>query len=596
MTNWSETYNIEAFRQEAGPLLDSIRQVGHVEIARSRLFERVTRLQFDTFSHGDDDHIKMVYVRDCVRVLRSTLETRSDSLAGFSVTRALTDIARGKDRPDLSPAFFADLTHIVRGVLRKVPSRLADDLEMSLALEGREAAIARSAELDRLFRRAERMMARYASGLDHDAFARRIERRDRIVEALGGTLEDWNDAFWHMSHVLRDADEISRCVALTEAEHAAITSLRRNRLPFGVTPFYLSLMDDQPLVRDRAVRAQVFPPHSYIERMRDSGHDRACAFDFMLERDTSPIDLITRRYPGIVILKPFNTCPQICVYCQRNWEIDDAMMPKALAPADKIDAALRWIKEHPAVHEVLVTGGDPLAMDDETLMGILEGVAAIPSVERIRIGTRTPVTVPMRLTPSILARIASLRDPGRREVCFVTHVEHPYELNADLVAAVERIPGRHGMPVYNQNVYTFFVSRRFEATLLRRQLRLVGIDPYYTFNTKGKEETAAYRVPIARLLQEQHEESRLMPGLARTDEAVFNVPRLGKNHLRARQHRDLISITPDGSRVYEWHPWEKNIADQTTYVGGDVPLLDYLQRLEDIGEDVSLYPTLWYYY
>jgi lysine 2,3-aminomutase len=128
-------------------------------------------------------------------------------------------------------------------------------------------------------------------------------------------------------------------------------------------------------------------------------------------------------------------------------------------------------------------------------------------------------------------------------------------------------------------------------------LKLSGIEPYYTFNTKGKEETKEYRVPLARLLQEQKEESRLLPGLARTDEAVFNVPGLGKNYLRARQHRDLISIMPDGSRLYEFHPWEKNITENVkTYIGKDVPILDYLKNLAEIGEDVQKYKTIWYYY
>lgn len=593
--NWSDTFNADTFRSEASPLLDAIRQVEHIEVARARLFARATRLQFEAFSRDDHDHIETVYVHDCVRVFRGVLEARSDALAGFSITQAIMDVAQGKDRPDLSPAFFADIIHLVQGLLGKVPARLADDLEMNPALEGREAAIARSDELDRLFNRASDFMNRYASGLDQDAFTRRCKRRDHVLAALGGTLANWNDPFWHMSHVLRDADQIARCVTLTDQERHCISNARRQRLPFGVTPFYASLMDDEPFVRDRAIRAQVFPPASYVEGILRAGKDHSCAFDFMLERDTSPIDLVTRRYPGVAILKPFNTCPQICVYCQRNWEIDDAMMAGALASQKKIDEALAWIADHPAIHDVLVTGGDPVAMDDTPLVSLLEKVAAIPSVERIRIGTRTPVTVPMRITNGLLSRVSALRDPGRREVCFVTHVEHPYEINADMVAAVERIR-RHGMNIYNQNVFTFFVSRRFEATLLRRQLRLVGVDPYYTFNTKGKAETNAYRVPIARLLQEQHEESRLMPGLARTDEAVFNVPRLGKNHLRARQHRDLLSIHPDGSRVYEWHPWEKNIANQTTYVVNDVPILDYLDRMVGIGEDASWYSTIWYYY
>lgn len=593
--NWTELYNESVFRSAAAELLREIQDTNHVEQARARLFSRVTRYQFDTFDSSEQPHSQIVYVRDCARALRSVLKERSDELAGFSVTQALHDLARAKPRPDLGPGFFAELTHMVGGLLGRVPEHFMGDLAMVSGLEGRQAALARSDKLDELWQRAEATMARYADGLSDEAHERRVRRRDHICAVLGCGLEQWHDPFWQMSHVVRDVEQLRALVTLTNDEAASIAQLRRERLPFGVTPYYLSLMDDEPMVRDRAVRAQVFPPHSYVTGVSNARRRGECSLDFMGERDTSPIDLITRRYPGIVILKPFNTCPQICVYCQRNWEITDAMMEGALAPESKIQAAIDWIADHPAVNDVLVTGGDPLGLPDDTLMSILQRVAAIPSVERIRIGTRTPVTVPMRLTPALVERLASLRMPGRREVCVTTHVEHPYELSRDLVQAVERLR-THGIPVYNQSVYTFFVSRRFEAVLLRRRLRVCGIDPYYTFNAKGKEETAAYRVPTARLLQEQQEEARLLPGLARTDEAVFNVPRLGKNYMRGRQHRDLLSILPSGERVYEWHPWEKGITEQVTYVGKDVSVLDYLTRLADIGEDPADYRSLWFYY
>ena len=152
------------------------------------------------------------------------------------------------------------------------------------------------------------------------------------------------------------------------------------------------------------------------------------------------------------------------------------------------------------------------------------------------------------------------------------------------------------MEVYNQLVYTFFNSRKFEATVLRHTLRLIGVTPYYTFNTKGKEETDEYRVPIPRLLQEQKEEARLMPGTVRTDEIVFNVPGLGKNYLRATQHHDVISILPDGRRVYEFHPWEKKLALADTYIYTDVSIYGYLQRLKECGENISDYKSIWYYY
>jgi lysine 2,3-aminomutase len=153
-----------------------------------------------------------------------------------------------------------------------------------------------------------------------------------------------------------------------------------------------------------------------------------------------------------------------------------------------------------------------------------------------------------------------------------------------------------GIAVYNQQVFTMENSRKFETAALRLLIKQIGVDPYYTFNTKGKEETLWYRVPIARLLQERKEEARVLPGLSRTDEPVFNIPALGKNHLRAWQHHDVIMISPKGERIYEFHPWEKNITNAPTYVYADVPIFDYLMRLQQRGEDMDEYRSIWYYF
>ena len=207
-------------------------------------------------------------------------------------------------------------------------------------------------------------------------------------------------------------------------------------------------------------------------------------------------------------------------------------------------------------------------------------------------------TMPMRITENLAGILGRYREPGKREMVVVTHIQHPYEVTPETLKASELIR-QQGIPIYNQLVFTFYTSRRFEAAALRRILRLTGISPYYTFSTKGKEETRDYRVPVARLLQEQKEESRLFPGMARTDEAVYNVPGMGKNYLRARQHRSLLSILPDGARVYEYHPWEKNISGTgplETFITRDVPILEYLDRLDSIGEIVHDYQTIWYYY
>lgn len=559
-------------------------------LANDMMFEAFD--DYDFFTEGS-----VMRVRDCAKVMIRLMTRRSDDMAKFSVAQAILDIAGGKDRPDLTPAFYAELLYLFLGLQGRGPGKALVDLHLIPSrYEHREAAIERSRQLDELHAEVESRLAKFVSGLDNDSIKRRQERRQRIIADLQGSAEDWNDWGWHIRHILRDADDIARSLELTDSEYKAIQKARANGIPFGITPHYLSLMDDQPAEgRDRAIRAQVIPSLDYVEKMAEVEKFGHC-LDFMLESDTSPIDLITRRYPSICIFKPFNTCPQICVYCQRNWEIDDAMEPGAMAPEKRINAAVEWIRSHPAIHEVLITGGDPLAMTDNEIEHILSLVADIPTVERIRIGSRTPITLPMRITESLADILARHREPGRRQIAVVTHAQNAYEITPETVIAVDRLR-KKGIPVYNQLVYTFFASRRFEAVFLRRTLTKIGIDPYYTFNTKGKEETVEYRVPIARLLQEQKEEARLLPGLSRTDEAVYNVPGLGKNYLRASIHRDLISIFPDGSRLYEFHPWEKNISTSArTHLSEDVPILDYLYKLDAIGENVHDYSTIWYYY
>jgi lysine 2,3-aminomutase len=523
------------------------------------------------------------------------LSYRSEELADFSVIGALYDIAHKKPNPDLKEGFFAEMIHLFLGVQGKAKELAPGDYMISDKLTGRKAAVARSKELDKLWERLARLLNRYPHGLAEEVIARRVSNRRKIISVLNASDQEWFDWRWQTRNVVKDAESLAKLVPLSKEEVESVTLAKEIGLPFGITPYYLSLMDQDVNGVDGALRAQVLPPKSYGEHMGEGKERQHCSFDFMLESDTSPIDLITRRYPGIVILKPYNACPQICVYCQRNWEIEDALADYAMAPREKILEAVEWIRAHPSIMEVLITGGDPLAMDDEDLRWVLEQVASVPNVERIRIGTRTLVTMPMRFTPELVSFLGSLRVPLKRDICVVTHVQHPYEITPETHQAVERLRGAR-ISVYNQNVFTFYVSRRFEASCLRVLLKRVGIDPYYTFNTKGKEETEEYRIPISRLLQEQKEEARLLPGSVRTDETVYNIPGFGKNYLRAIQHRQLLSVLPDGSRVYEFHPWEKNIAGQKTFVSVDVPILDYLRRLEEFGEDIKDYETIWYYY
>ncbi|MBW6520191.1 MAG: KamA family radical SAM protein [Desulfoarculaceae bacterium] len=589
-------YTPQYLRKNNPRIFRLIAQAGDVEELRGQLIDFTFSMEqkaLEEASHEDASFAARI--RDCGIVLRIILKQSSELAADFSILQVLWDIGHNVPRPELTPAFYADLYHLLLGVLGQGPRASLDVVHLAaISASGRKAALIRSRQLDNLWNEVDQRMDAFPTGLGLEAVARRRQRREKILAVLGGTIEDWHNWHWHIRHIIRDLAALEKMVTLSPSQRLAIKAAREQKLPFGITPYYLSLMDDESNRRDTAIRAQVLPPMSYVREVA-AITDTSC-MDFMGEEDTSPCDLITRRYPAICILKPYNACPQICVYCQRNWEIDDVMASGAFAGMERIDEAIAWIHDHPAIHEVLITGGDPLAMGNDALAAILARVAKVPTVERIRIGSRTLVTMPMRITEGLVALLGQYRVPGRREVVVMTHIQHPYEITPETAAAVNRLR-LHGIPVYNQLVYTYYASKRFEAAALRRQLRLIGVDPYYTFNTKGKDETLAYRVPIARLLQEQQEESRLLPGLARTDEAVFNVPRQGKNYLRDRGYRNLLTILPNGSRMYEFHSWEKKVSrEASTFITTDVPLLDYLERLSKDGESVSDYETIWYYF
>lgn len=551
---------------------------------------------------GEIENWDYVLFKEVILTLKNLISPRNERIAGTSALEHLWQAAINGDA-DVSDDFIAEFVHFFRAIKLKAdvyPSRLMEGIDIPEfdQYEGRAAGSMRSDYLDRMAERMDRYLKRHTSGLDPQITAKRDENRRRILDFLGSSEDDWGDWHWQYRHVFKDLrglESIESLIQLEPHHQEAIKLALENHVPFGVTPYYLHLMDVEPSDQDYAVRRQVFPPLRYVQNMIAHRKDKKWAFDFMKEADTSPVDLITRRYPRVAIIKPYESCPQICVYCQRNWEISSPLMASALASKEKIDAALQWFSEHEAMMDVLLTGGDPLVMDDSMIDAILSRLSEIPHIKSIRVATRTPATVPQRITEELCEAMAQYQELGRRNLCLVTHFMHPYEVTPETVAAIKRIKAT-GIEVYNQQVFTFANSRKFETSALRIVLKQIGVDPYYTFNMKGKTEMEEYSVPIARILQERKEEARLLPGIFRTDEPVFNVPGLGKDHLRAWQNHELIAITPEGRRMYSFLPWEKNIAQVKPYIYTDVSIYRYLQRLKDRGEDPDDYRSIWYYY
>ncbi|MFZ5639824.1 MAG: KamA family radical SAM protein [Bacillota bacterium] len=587
---------LELFWEENPVFHQLVQESINLEAARRKIYNYLAEHEKRTLKPCGHSHpMDRALARRAINVLKNIFAERSEELAGFSVLETLMKLAHHQE-VHVHAAFVEELRHLFLAMKEK--TGLFEKhyfLHSSVEEDPRAKSTARSAVLDEISGRAHLWMSRYSSGLDPKAIKRRELNRIRIMRHFGAGEEDWADWTWHCGHVIRDIDTLKNLISLTPEEEKAVRLAREKGLPFGITPYYVSLMDfEADRNRDHALRAQVIPPVDYVMLVSTLRHDTGKSLDFMGEHDTSPETLITRRYPMIAILKPYNTCAQICVYCQRNWEITDVMDKRAEYPDKVLDRALNWLARHPEVTEVLITGGDPGIMSDEKLKALLDRLAEMDHVNRIRIGTRLPVVLPMRITEEYAGIISAYHVPGRREVAVMTHFEHPYEVTPDTMEAVQKLR-RRGVPVYNQGVFTYENARRFEMAALRKTLRLIGVEPYYTFNAKGKEETRAYRVPIARLLQEQAEEARLSPGLDRTDEAVFNIPRLGKNYLRAGQDHEVIMIMPDGSRLYEFYPWDHSTTEGSPYLHRDVPVLDFLGAMGRRGENPVDYRSIWYY-
>jgi len=565
--------------------------------ARENLFEYLNNLErhfFNVYSEKvlKDTHIiEKTNAIECIRVLKNMIRTENERKTGYSALKKLYQLAQDeKSVSAITEGFLCEFIALFKGI--KANSGITDDI-LILPSDNVEASIMRSEKLDEYAKKMRHHLSRYKGGTDPGLSKIRTSLKQKILKYFKANESDWNDYQWQLKHIIKDRHTLESLVVLDEEERNGLKFAEENNIIIQVTPYYLSLFNPSGKTReDRVVRAQVLPSEYYgrevIENM-SSGAD----MDFMGEKSTGPIEGITRRYPQIVILKPVDTCPQICVYCQRNWEIKGMSESKSSRKA--VSKGLDWIRNNENISEVLVTGGDPLILKDDYLDHILSELSKIEHVERIRIGTRVLVSMPMRIHSSFVNILKKYHKPGRREVCIITHFEHVAEITPDVIKAVSKIRNA-GISIYNQQVFTYFNSARFETSALRKQLKLTGIDPYYTFNTKGKQETEDYRVPIARIQQERKEEARFLPGVIRTDEPVFNVPKLGKSHLRASQDHELIMILASGQRVYRFYPWESKVTLVDDYIYTDVPIFNYLTKLKDDGEDLDEYKSIWYYF
>ncbi len=215
-------------------------------------------------------------------------------------------------------------------------------------------------------------------------------------------------------------------------------------------------------------------------------HERA---DPIGDDALSPVPGVVHRYPDRALLKPLLVCPVYCRFCFRREHVGPG---GGLLSDAELEAAYAWFRAHPAVREVILTGGDPLMLSPRRLGAILRRLAAIPHIELLRIHTRVPAADPARVTDALAAAM-EVDAP----VWLVLHANHARELTPDAVAALRRIQGA-GVPLLGQSVLLRGVNDSAQALedLFRAMLR-ARVKPYYLHQLDPALGTARFAVPIA---------------------------------------------------------------------------------------------------
>jgi lysine 2,3-aminomutase len=276
--------------------------------------------------------------------------------------------------------------------------------------------------------------------------------------------ERWNDWKWQFANRITTVEQLGCVLKLTREQQSDIeTCLGAFRM--AITPYYASLIDpDDP---NDPIRMQAVP--SILETQAGE-NDLA---DPLGETADSPVPHLVHRYPDRVLLLVTLQCSMYCRHCTRRRAVGEE---DHTITQDQLQNALAYIRAHREIRDVLISGGDPLTMSTAKLERIISAIRAIDHVEIVRIGTRVPVVMPMRITKE-------LTDMLRRyhPIWINTHFNHPRELTADAARACAALVDA-GIPLGNQTVLLRGVNDDAE-TMKRLLLGLVKIRvrPYYLY-------------------------------------------------------------------------------------------------------------------
>lgn len=279
--------------------------------------------------------------------------------------------------------------------------------------------------------------------------------------------EQWRSYHWQIQNRIKTKEELEKYIRLTPEEEKGI-ELTAGLYPMAITPYYLSLMN--PEDNQDPIRLQAIPRAVEVDqRVQSMGEPDP----FGEEGD---IPGMTHRYPDRVLFTLTTFCAVYCRHCMRKRIFQDGERSRS---KEEIDMFVHYLKAHPEVRDVLLSGGEPLSISLEKLDYVLSQIRRqAPHVEIIRIGTRLPVLAPQRFFDSELLKTLERYSP----IWINTHFNHPVEVTFEAAEAVENLL-RHGVPVNNQTVLLKGVNDNPEVMLeLMRRLLRIKVRPVYLFH------------------------------------------------------------------------------------------------------------------
>lgn len=292
--------------------------------------------------------------------------------------------------------------------------------------------------------------------------------------------EKWMDWRWQMSNRLNSVEELGKVINLTPPEKEALSAGGLFRV--DITPYFASLIDpDDPTC---PVRKQVIPTAremvSFESMMEDS----------LAEDKHSPVPGLVHRYPDRVLMLVTTQCASYCRYCTRSRIVGD---PTQTFSRKDFDAQIEYIENTPQIRDVLLSGGDPLVLAPKLLEMILSRLRDIPHLEIIRIGSRVPVFLPMRVDQKLCDMLEKYH-PFWLNI----HVNHPKEVTPELAAAADRLT-KAGVPLGNQSVLLAGVNDSVHIQRnLAHELVKIRVRPYYLYQCDLVQGSGHFRTSISK--------------------------------------------------------------------------------------------------